>query len=73
MKERIKELRIALNLSQQQLALLLDVPPMTISKYERGVTQPNSETLTKIGERLNVNLNWLLLGAGPMRLKQIEK
>ena len=39
---RIKQLRKILGLTQGQLARLLNVHPMTISKWEREVTYPDS-------------------------------
>jgi transcriptional regulator with XRE-family HTH domain len=43
----IKPLRLRLGLTQQELATALDVDPMTISRWERGV-QGVSRSLSRI-------------------------
>lgn len=46
--ENMKYLRKRDNLSQQQLAEILDIPRTTLGDYERGHTEPNLETLLKV-------------------------
>lgn len=70
LSKRFKEFRILTNLSQEQLAEKLECPYQTISKYERGLVKPSSDILTKIGENLGININWLLTGNGSMFLPQ---
>ena len=65
-KNRLKKLRKNLQLRQQDMAEDLSVPFTTISKYELGLIRPGTEILSKIGNRYNVNLNWLLNGTGEM-------
>ncbi|MBF0451054.1 MAG: helix-turn-helix transcriptional regulator [Candidatus Magnetomorum sp.] len=69
-KKRIKQLRKLLNLTQSDLAKLLSIPSTAISKYETGQINPSYENLTKIGNMLNVNLNWLLVGKGEIFIHQ---
>lgn len=59
-KNRIKELRIERELSQQALADKLDVNKQTISQYERGVREPNFETLLALCDFFNVSTDYLL-------------
>lgn len=64
LSENIKKARILMGMSQQDMANKLGCPYQTISKYERGEIKPTSDALTKIGEKLNLNINWLLSGKG---------
>lgn len=45
---KLKELRLAHNLTQEQLAELIDVSPKTYRNYESGKTKPRIATFTKI-------------------------
>ena len=59
-KDRLKELRLACGLSQQELAARLKMHAMTISGYERGVRRPDFETLDRLADMLNANMDYLL-------------
>jgi transcriptional regulator with XRE-family HTH domain len=59
-KDRLKELRLANGMSQQELAGKLKVHPMTISGYERGVRRPDFEILDKLADKLNADMDYLL-------------
>lgn len=54
--KRIKELRKAKGLTQENLAELIDVEPVTISRIERGVRFPQKENLELIAEKLDVKI-----------------
>lgn len=69
---RIKELRNKKNLNQSDFANLLGVSQAAISHYEKNERIPNSDLLSKMADKLNVNLHWLLLGEGPMFKEEIE-
>lgn len=59
--EKIKQERIANNLTQQQLANELSVSLRTIQSYEKeGKLPRHRETFTKLSEILNVDVNYLL-------------
>lgn len=62
--DRLKALRTARGLSQQELADKLGVNKMTISGYERNVRRPAGENALEIYEALadlfNVDLSYLL-------------
>ena len=66
MKDRMKKLREALNLSQKEFASGLKLKDTAISKYETGLVKPGADVLSKIGETYKVNLNWLITGDGDM-------
>ncbi len=59
-KERLKELRNEINLSQAQLAKELDVSQRCISSWETGFRQPDLKTLEKIAKYFNVSADYLL-------------
>lgn len=59
-KDRIKELRLKKNYSQQRLADILDVNKQTISQYERGIRFPNKENLEALCDAFNVSSDYLL-------------
>lgn len=42
-----------------------------IQNNELGISAPNSRILRQLGN-LGVNLNWLIMGSGPMLLKDIH-
>ena len=58
--ETIKKLRIEKNLTIRELANELDVSYSSIGMYEQGRRQPNYETLEKIADFFNVDMNFLL-------------
>ncbi len=57
---RLKELRKKKKITQQKLALDLNVAQNTISRYETGSHQPDYETLQRIADYFNVSLDYLL-------------
>ena len=58
----IYELRKEQNLSQYQLADLIPISRQGVSKWERGVTTPDPQTLLKLSELFKVSINELLVG-----------
>lgn len=57
---RIKEIRQIRKLSQDDLGKLIGVSKQAVSMYERGERSPDIDTLTKIAEVLNVDINTLI-------------
>lgn len=57
---RIKQLRIEKGISQQGLADLLNIAQQTISSYEKGTREPDSELLKTLSEYFNVSIDYLL-------------
>lgn len=66
MKDRIKELRKALGLTQQQLANILGLKQNTIALYEMGRNNPTEQTITTLCREFKVNEEWLRYGNGEM-------
>lgn len=58
--ERLKESRIQNKLGQIQLAELCNVQQSCVSKWERGITLPDAETLYTICEVLHESADFLL-------------
>ena len=52
--KRIKELRVAKNLTQEDLSELTDIGASSISKIESGYFHPTDENLERIANALNV-------------------
>ena len=64
--ERLKDIRIALKLNQQQLAERLGIKGQSISSAEKDISKLSNDNLSKLHKDLNVNLNWLFSGNGNM-------
>lgn len=57
--ENIKQLRKEKNISQKELASLIDVSQRLISNYEDGSATPTVENLIKIADTFKVSLDYL--------------
>lgn len=60
LNENIQALRKAKGLSQEELALKLNVVRQTVSKWERGLSVPDAEMLVALGEVLDAPMSTLL-------------
>lgn len=60
LKENIKQVRKSRGLSQEELAIKLNVVRQTVSKWEQGLSVPDSEMLVKISEILETPVSTLL-------------
>jgi len=60
LKENIKAIRKSKGLSQEELAIKLNVVRQTISKWEQGLSVPDSEMLISISEILETPVSTLL-------------
>ena len=60
LKENIKTLRKSKGLSQEELAIKLNVVRQTISKWEQGLSVPDAEVLIKLAEVLDTTVSKLL-------------
>ena len=60
LKENIKSLRKSKGLSQEELAIKLNVVRQTISKWEQGLSVPDAEMLIKLSEVLDTTVSTLL-------------
>lgn len=56
---RIKELRIESNKTQNEIAGIVDTSQSNYSKYELGTIEPDINTLIKLADYYNVSLDFL--------------
>lgn len=60
--ENLTSIREKRNLTQPELARLVDVSQPAISQFERGKTNPSPDTIGKLAKALNVTTDSLILG-----------
>lgn len=66
LKDRLKELREALGITQSELAEAIGLAKNTVAKYEIGYRVPMEATLKLICSKYDVNYLWLTEGNGEM-------
>ncbi len=59
-KDKIKELRISKNLSQQQLADKLGLSQSAVAKWELGKTEPTASAIIAIAKFFNETTDYIL-------------
>ena len=69
MKDRIKKIRKALDLTQQEFADRICVKRGGIANYEIGRNEPTDSVISLICREFNVNEDWLRTGEGEMFIK----
>jgi len=57
---RLKELRKAANLTQQELGDMINVTKVSICCYEKGTRIPSLETINDLANVFHVNVDYLL-------------
>ena len=63
--ERIMALRKEKNISQSELAKRLNVSRQAVSKWEQGVSSPDTERLIRLAEILGTEVEYLATGTHP--------
>lgn len=66
MNTRIKKLRKALDLTQQEFASRIGTSQNSLAGYETGRRNPSSSVINNICKEFRVNEEWLRTGAGEM-------
>ena len=66
MKERIKSIRKALKLTQEQFSDKLNLSRNYIAQLEIGTKVPSDRTISDICREYNINEHWLRTGEGEM-------
>lgn len=66
MKDRFKELRETLSLTQQKFADRLDISRNFVAQIEMGTKIPSERTIKDICREFKVNYDWLVNGTGDM-------
>ena len=59
-RERLRETRKSMNLTQQQLAIALNTNNSSICDWECGRSQPDLETIAKIACYFDITTDYLL-------------
>lgn len=67
---RMKELREERGISMKEAAQRLNMPYTTYVNYEKGMREPNSETLIKIADFYNTSIDYLLCKPGADRIDE---
>ena len=76
--ERITELRKKHNMSQGELAKIMDVSRQAVSKWENGLSSPDTVKLIQLAEVLETDVEYLATGRNtvlrrpPVVLKSVE-
>ena len=73
MNERLREIRLALNLSQDEFATRLGITKSSISGHETGRRNMSEQTITSICREFDVNEEWLRTGEGEMFLARPQE
>nr|DAK62719.1 MAG TPA: helix-turn-helix domain protein [Caudoviricetes sp.] len=66
MNERIKEIRNALKMTQQEFAEKIKIKRNTVATYEMGRSIPSDSAIALICKEFSVNEDWLRNGNGEM-------
>ena len=66
MNERIKELRIALRLTQEDFGKVIGVQRAAVNKWEKGINGVADSMILSICREFGVNEHWLRTGEGEM-------
>lgn len=64
--EKLKQIRKALNVTQDKMAELLNISARTYSAYERNENKPSYIMLVDLCQNKNINLNWFIADVGEM-------
>ena len=60
--KNLKEARLSCNMTQKQVASILNVVESCYANWEQGRTEPNVGMLRKLGEIFNINIDELING-----------
>lgn len=65
-QERFSKVLKRCNKSASNLAVEINVSHSAIGNVLKGNALPSSKILIPLGDKFNININWLLLGTGKM-------
>lgn len=72
MKDRLKQIRLKLGYNLIQMAETLQIEPNTYKGYEYKTKNLPCDFLIQLIKKLNVNINWLLIGEGEMFINHTQ-
>ena len=58
--EKLKRIRLKMNLTQKDIAKILGITRTAYANYEQGLREPNLLTLWKIADFFDVSVDYLL-------------
>ncbi len=67
--DNLKSIRIEKNISQNELAEMINMHATHISRYERNLTSPSVDVMKKIAEALGVTADQLIYGNAQQKAK----
>lgn len=67
--DNLKRIRAEKDISQGDLAKMIDVHATHISRYERNLTSPTIDVAKKVADALEVSTNSLIYGSGEQIVK----
>lgn len=67
MKNRFREIRVHLGLSQHEMSLEVKLSKNAWQTYERGISTPGTQVLSLLAD-MGFSINWLVTGKGSMRV-----
>lgn len=70
--DKIKELRIALGMTQEDLANQLEVEVKSVQRYERGKSRPNTYAIAKLAVFFEVSSDYLLGISSMQEMEEIK-
>jgi transcriptional regulator with XRE-family HTH domain len=70
---RVRKVREELHLLQTDFAAKINMHSSYLSEIETGTRKVGQKIILKIASAYNINLNWLLMGKGPMFIDTDEK
>lgn len=65
-KDRLKGLREDRDLTQDQIADILNITRSAVANYENGIREPDIHLLVKIADYFNISLDYLLCRTNKM-------
>ena len=72
MKDRLKKIRAALNLTQTEFAKQAGISRSIVAAYEGGTSPISERTMNDICRVFNINERWLRTGEGQMFKEQSD-
>ncbi len=72
MGQRLAEARSDLNMTQKEVARILDVSGTAVSNWERDEDGLSTDHLIKVIDLYKIRFRWLLEGVGPKRIAANE-
>lgn len=71
--KKLKEERLRHNLSQEELAIKLNISRQSVSKWELKKGYPNIETLIALSDLFNISIDELMKGDNSLKVTSIKE